>query len=230
MKHDIIVASNNLKTTDDKQHPKSVNYRVLVKTAAGIKKIGTVIIDSFNGDIYYVPSQKALVTKNTKDPNRVIDHISFHESGKVHIKFMDRTREDLPSRGPLREIGYQLMVEDHIYDLHSLPDHRKKVTELDQIFWPPNIVGATFRFSIISGRLIAHPTALPEVTIRSNKTDGEDLLCASRMALGWHSGNADKLLQYAIHRLKKDRPETGSTKRTIFLPQDQGISRPSNHS
>ncbi|OIO52691.1 hypothetical protein COY93_03825 [Candidatus Uhrbacteria bacterium CG_4_10_14_0_8_um_filter_58_22] len=205
-------------------YPNNVTYRILVETSDGIKKIANIIIDSFGGDIYYVPSERGLIEESRVSD--VVDHVSFHATGAVLIKRQGGTYITCSGRSALREIGYQKMLEDHVYDITALPVQTKKLNEIDIVLNPKNETAVTFQFSIISGRLIANPDVLPGVTVNAHTPD-EDLLHSARMCLGWHSGNADKFLQYALHRLSFQRNSADlKAKRTLYIPPDSNVRRP----
>ena len=63
----------------------SVDYRILIKDGGVFYKIGTMIIKTHKGDIFYTPSHNYLVNQETLEKNE-IDHISWHINGQVHIK------------------------------------------------------------------------------------------------------------------------------------------------
>ena len=69
---------------------------------------------------------------------------------------------------------------------------------------------------MVSGRLITAGTA------RARSTGKDGLISIERRGLGWESGNADKLLQFALYELSETLPKP----RRFFLPQPAGLSRP----
>jgi len=205
-----------------------VDYRILIHYKNEILKIGTIIVDTYQGDIYYIPSQTIKIIDSSYGGD--IEHFSFHRSGVVSVKFKDREREESMSRKNIQSIGYQLMMEDNVFDVASLPKHGKEVDPLDVMFDDINEDAIQFRFSIISGRLIIEPDSLTGVTVSERTVQTDDsLLSVKDMCLGWHSGNADKLMQYALHRCARPEGKSNIIKRTIHIPAEQGITLPNEH-
>lgn len=205
-----------------------VDYRILLRRQGKVLKIGHIVIDTFHGDIYYTPSQTIRITNGSQAGD--VDHFSFHKNGATSVKFKDLDRETISSRKSIQHIGYQLMVEDSIFDVPSLPRHTKELASLDVIFEDIKEDSIQFRFSIISGRLIIEPDSLAGITVKAQNIQANDvLLSVKNRCLGWHSGNADKLLQYALHRCVRPKDKSGIVKRTVFIPYDSGVTLPNEH-
>lgn len=215
-------------TCMDDNTPKIVSYRLLVPFQDRLYKIGQITIKNFEGDIFYTPSQAVRIKDG--QVHGTIDHVSFHKSGRkdnVSVKFRDIKREILTSRLPIKNIGYQLMFEDSIFNVRNLPEHTKKVGDGDLIFDPVDEDIITLRLSIISGRLIVEPDSVQGVTVTQRLKDTDpDLLTVKQRCLGWHSGNADKMMQYSLSRGEMPKDKDIRVKRTLFIPACQGIERP----
>lgn len=212
--------------------PKTVSYRLLVPYQNKLYKIGRIMIKTFSGDIFYTPSQ----AKRLKNGHvtGTIDHLSFHKSDhhdNLSVKFQDAEREVLSARLPIVETGFQRMFEDIIFDVSSLPKHTKPVAAIDLVFDEVYDLTIQLTLSIISGRLIVEPNCIDGVTVtqRSQILDS-DLLSVRQRCLGWHSGNADKLMQYSLSRCKIPEGRGPNVKRTLFIPASQEIRLPSRES
>jgi hypothetical protein len=207
--------------------PKSTTeYRILMQVDDCLRRIGSILIDTFNGDLMYIPSQTILLKGGSI---RELDHVSFHESGRTHLKFRDRGYEMLPTRSPIKKVGYQVMFKDNIHDATSLPLFRKKVREIDMIFQANTAQSLLFELSIISGKLIVQPESLPNVTVSTRSAiDDPRHIDLHRRSLGWHSGNADKLLQYSLRSGTEEPPTHKLARRTLFIPTDSTIALPDN--
>lgn len=165
--------------------------------------------------------------------------MSWHSSGRVHIKTSDQTRHiveeglgvvnpQLPNktRQEIQNTGYQTICLDTIIDVSTLPCHIKKVDRLDIVFDMAIYNGPVrFKFSMVSGLHIIKaergentPVHRVDSTIHKERLVGD----IARRGLGWESGNADKLLQYALYKYTGDDLKNG---RRLFIPATSQISK-----
>jgi hypothetical protein len=201
----------------------SVNYRILIKSGEVFYKIGTIVIKTHEGDIFYTPSNRSTLKKDE------IDHISWHINGQVHIKKTNNIEkyqivQKNGERQKLSEMGFQEMIKDFIEDYKKLPIYKKNVIPLDVVFDINNYAGQVcFNFSIVSGKLIMAGFRGQKVPIiqKNIKKTGDGIGVVQR-ALGWHSGNADVMLQYF---LGKSANKDLVTNRKLFIPNDMKISK-----
>lgn len=202
-----------------------LDCRILVPFNETIRKLGTIVVDVFNGDLYYTPSQTILLS--TGQAHRAIDHVSFHQSGETSIKFRNGERDELRSRCEIGRVGYQSMFQDQIYSAEHLPVFSKKVRDTDVLFDPIEETLFCFELSIISGRVIVEPECVPHATVRQNSMSADSTLIGIRQrCLGWHSGNADKLMQYSLKKGAVLRTDDPRAKRTLLIPHDSTINLP----
>lgn len=197
---------------------KKVTYRILVKIKHAYHKVGNIIIDRFAGCIFYVPSQnKCINSSDSEIENKLIDHVAWHSSGRVHIK--DASGESYVveegegvvnpkrlsrTRQTIKDTGYQTILWDTIMDITTLPAHKKKADNLDVVFAMDKHSGPVqFSFSMVSGKHILKaetgqktPVHRVASSIQKERIIGDIV----RRTLGWESGNADKLLQYALYK------------------------------
>jgi hypothetical protein len=205
---------------------KSISYKILIKDNSTYFKIGTIVIKAYEGDILYTPSIKiALKDTHAKE----IDHISWHASGRVSIKYSEKdydiiqTKED---RQEISKIGFQEILKDTIIDYKKLPQYTKKVISLDVVFDINQYSGVvSFNFSIVSGKLIVAKHLGQNVPIKAVKNQKVNIIDNTIRALGHHSGNSDKMLQYS---LKKESDVELKTGRQIFICHDMKIKNQKN--
>jgi len=214
---------------NEKKIKNSVHYRVLIKNNDVYYKIGSIIVRTYYGDLLYTPSSNFHDIKNVQ--KKEIDHISWHQSGRVSIKYKNQIIGDeyliiekKENRQKISEMGYQKLIEDTIVDYKKLPIHLKKVVELDVVFNVNDYEGAViFDYSLVSGKLIA-ASYKGEKTPLKKKNIIDDLngFQVKQRALGWHSGSADVMLQYSLKRTLNTELRTN---RQIYIPSDMKISK-----
>ena len=125
--------------------------------------IAKISINNSGGDIYYIP---ATHSENEKDKN-LIDHISFHKDGRVHITNRDNSKSILQpganKTGGRQEIvttGYQILLTQTISDFTKLPRlNLKDIGLIDEVFNVTEIIPLKLKFSMISGKLIVRGKA-----------------------------------------------------------------------
>ena len=96
-------------------------------------KIGTIVIKTHKGDIFYTPSNNYIESPITLE-KKEFEHISWHVSGQVHIKRLIEKNEIIQKaneRQGLSEMGFKEMLVDTIKDFTMLPIYQKKVIPLD---------------------------------------------------------------------------------------------------
>ena len=91
---------------------------------SGVRYLIATLEITISPDIYYFPSQ-TVVTKNDSI-DFIIDHISFHKDGRVHVKTKENKRlftqkGNYIHRLPLRQTGQQILLTDFIEDYKTLP-------------------------------------------------------------------------------------------------------------
>jgi len=216
---------------------KTVTYRILIKSNTKYYKLGTIIIKRFEGDILYVPSQAGVVDSNTNIINKIISHISWHQSGRVHVKAKDNSYEIFEEgvgilnpifgvkkdRQKIKDIGFQEITRDTVIDITTLPKHNKKIDKLDVIFDIKNYTGPVqFHFSMVSGTHIAKFHEGGKTPVKISKKSVEFRLDSQIRCLGVESGNADKLLQYGLYKYVGKDLKKG---RRLFVATDSGIPK-----
>jgi len=211
--------------TDESKIKKSVCYKILIKSNDKYYKVGSVIIKTYSGDLLYIPSTNFHNLENSF--NKEIDHISWHQSGRVSVKYKNneylivQRKED---RQKISEIGFQDLIDDTIIDYSKLPVYLKNVIPLDVVFNVDNYHGPViFKYSMVSGKLIvAHYSGKETPLISQNINIDLNGFHVEQRALGWHSGNADVMLQYSLRKAVS----TGlRTNRQICIPYDRKISK-----
>jgi len=205
----------------------SVDYKILIILGNSYYKIGTIVIKTHKGDIFYTPSNNYTESPITLE-KKEFEHISWHITGQTHIKRKrDVGKYEIiqkeSERQKISEIGFQEMIVDTIKDFKLLPVYQKKVIPLDVVF---NVGDyreqVCFKFSIVSGRLMVAQHYGQKVSIkRVNINDTNDGIAVLQRALGWHSGNSDMMLQYSL----KKSNEKIRTNRKIFIPHDMKITK-----
>jgi hypothetical protein len=208
---------------------KSVDYKILIKAKDVYYKIGTIVIKAHTGDILYTPSFRYIYDPNAQE-KKEIDHVSWHANGQVHIKHRDDTVEKYDiiqkngERQKISEIGFQELLRDMIVDYQQLPEYHKKVIKLDVVFDVADYHGPVgFHFSIVSGRLIAAGYEGRNVPITAvNYRESNSIIASNRRALGYHSGNADLMLQYS---LRNEVGDNQRTQRQLYIAHDMKISK-----
>ncbi len=193
----------------------TVTYRILIKSNTNYYKLGTIIIKRFDGDIFYTPSQKGVTNSSGNMNNKIIDHVSWHKSGRVHIKPQNGNYEIFeegvgvlkPTTGvkkdrqKIKDIGFQEIVRDTVIEIKALPEHKKKIDELDVVFnIKEYLESVQFHFSIVSGTHIAKLAEGGETPVKVSKKSKKLLLDGQIRCLGVESGNADKILQYGLYK------------------------------
>jgi len=210
----------------EKDIKKSISYRVLIKDNDTYFKIGTIIIKTYEGDILYTPSMKS-VYKDTY--TKEMDHISWHASGRVSIKYNENDYDIVQKRENrqlISEIGFQEILKDTIIDYKKLPRYTKKVVPLDVVFNVNQYSGPlSFNFSIVSGKLIVAKHSGQNIPIKAVKKSENNTLDNTIRALGHHSGNSDKMLQYSLRKESDIKLKTG---RQIFICHDMKIKNKEN--
>ena len=215
---------------------KEVKYRVLIKSEKNYFRLGTILLQTYEGDIYYIPSQRLMLitSVNGKVKKEVIDHISWHKSGRVHFKILGGFRDVLEygeqeeksgSRQAIKDIGFQEIVKEIILDFTKLPLLTKKKKALDVILDSKQYKNPIqFIFLIVSGRLIVAQIEGKKTGIRitTGKARGRILDIQNR-CLGWESDNADKLLQYIL--IEYAGKDDLKVNRRLFVPRGSKISR-----
>ncbi|MFH1769922.1 MAG: hypothetical protein ABH833_04690 [Parcubacteria group bacterium] len=217
---------------------KTVKYRVLIKSDGNYYKLGTIIIKRFEGDIIYAPSQlKVIGSSSTGTLDNVIDHVSWHPSGRVHVKIKDDSYEIFEEgigvlnsifgmekdRQRIKDIGFQEILRDTVIDIATLPEHKKKIDKLDIVFDIKDYDGPVqFYFSMVSGTHIVELAEGGKTPVKISKKSIKLRLDGQHRSLGVESGNADKLLQYNLYRYVGKDLQKG---RRLFVAADSGISK-----
>lgn len=205
---------------------RSIDYKILILKSGIYFNVGTIVIRTYSGDIYYTPSTR--VIDDLEFGDKEIGHIAWHASGRVHIKHKNVDKyliiEKEANRQKISEIGLQELIQDTIEDFQQLLRYKKKVTELDVVLDVIDYVGpVVFRFSMVSGKLIVAFSEGQKVPIKpvDIKKEG-DGITSTRRALGYHSGSGDVMLQYSLSKAVTDKLRTN---RQIFIPHDMKISK-----
>jgi len=214
---------------------KIVKYKILIKSDKKYFILGTILIHEYEGDIYYIPSQRAIIDSSRKIKKGVIKHISWHKSGRVHLKMKSGIRDILEygkqekkiksNRQAIINIGFQEILRETILDITKLPLLIEKKESLDisldsKLYKNP----IQFIFSIVSGQLIAAQIKGKKTNIRIVKDEvNKRVLDNKRMCLGCKSDNADKLLQYILK--KYTGKNNLKVNRRLFVQYDSKISR-----
>jgi len=200
-----------------------VRYNILIKSGSNLFNLGKIIIRIFKGEIFYSPSYKILIDSNRKILG-IIDKISWHASGEVHIKTKNGNYVYKQKIQKIKDIGFQYLIRVIIPDFFKLPKKNKKENP-DVILNINNYKGPLeFVFSIVSGRLIVDKFYNKPVPIKERRVGG-DVLNAQIRCLGYGSDNADKILQFSLNKYNKNI--NFNTLRIIF-PSDLKISRDIN--
>jgi len=197
-----------------------VRYNILIKSNLGLFNLGKVIIRRFKGEIFYVLPHKYLIDDNGRNLG-VIDKISWHASGEVHIKTKNGKYVYKQKIQKIKDIGFQYLLRVIIPNFLKLPKKQKK-ENFDIILNINNYKGQLeFVFSIVSGKLIAADFYKKPVPVKREPI-GDDILVVEKRGLGYESDNADKLLQFSLRKYNKY--VNFSTPR-IILPPDLKINR-----
>ena len=92
---------------------KIVSYRILIKFNDSLYKLGHIMIKRFEGDVFYSPSQNGIIDSSDKNTlQKIMDHISWHKSGRVHIKVKDgecHVFEEVTGTRNLRHAFYDII-------------------------------------------------------------------------------------------------------------------------
>ncbi len=215
-----------------------VSYNILIKQNKVFLNIGKIIIKRLDGDILYVPSNRGLIRQKSSLISKMLEHFSWHKSGRVHIKYTDQSlvifekgrgeilkEETTSSRQEIKNIGFQEVIRDIVFDVSKLPIYIKKVDNLDVVFEVESNIGPVeFIFSIVSGKQLVRLFEGKETPVRAvGEEEKEHTLGQAIRCLGKESDNADKLLQYT---LKKSKINISSLPkhRELIIPKDSGIS------
>ena len=104
-------------------------------------------------------------------------------------------------RQKIKDIGFQEIVRDTVIEIKALPEHKKKIDELDVVFnIKEYLESVQFHFSIVSGTHIAKLAEGGETPVKVSKKSKKLLLDGQIRCLGVESGNADKILQYGLYK------------------------------
>ncbi|MBU1089838.1 hypothetical protein KKF38_03540 [Patescibacteria group bacterium] len=175
-----------------------VDYRILIKHKNNYFGLGKVSINTHKGDFYY------FLPRNSMLCGEKLDHISFHKDGNIHAKLQSGKRVNLVKRQPTQNIGFQYILGEAIKDFQKLPIISQEKIDAEKV--KPIVFRAKgtkkpiiLELSIVSGKNIisflrGEETPLSEADSRKNP----NILGAEKRCLGWHSGNADKLMQYCL--------------------------------
>lgn len=215
---------------------KTTSYKILIKSGRAHYKLGTIIIKTFDGDIMYTPSQAGISESNSNIIFKVIDHVSWHRSGRVHIKTknggykifeeglgvlnpiigIEQTRQEI------KDIGFQEILRDIVADISTLPKYTGEINELDVILNINGYAGAIqFIFSIVSGTHIVALFEGKETPIKTS--ENIEKLDNQKRCLGAESGNADKLLQYVLNKYLGGNLAEGG--RRLFIAPNSKIQK-----
>ena len=214
---------------DKEKIKSSVSYRILIKSDEKYYKIGTIIIKTYKGDIFYTPSNNYMESPITLE-KKEIEHVSWHINGRVHIKHKNCIEKyDIiqknGERQKISEMGFQNMIKDTIKDFRNLTIYdNRKVVPLDVVFNTGDYIGQVcFNFSIVSGKLIIAQYKGQDIPLKmTNIEKSTNGIGVTQRALGWHSGNSDVMLQYS---LKRNNENDLRTNRRIFISHDMNISK-----
>lgn len=217
---------------------KEVKYRILIKKDLDYFKLGTIIIQRFSGDVFYSPSQKGVQNSNYGFVRKIMDHISFHSTGRVHLKprkgnnhiFESGDGENVPQTSKIRQkiidTGFQELVCDTVLDYKKIPVHKKNIDNLDVVFDVSNYEGPVqFMFSMVSGRQLIKVFKGEDTPVKNiSKKSMKLLLGSDTRCLGSESNNADKILQYQLFQYVGGKDELPSGRR-LFIKEGSKISR-----
>jgi hypothetical protein len=217
-----------------KINEKTVTYRMLIKQGFKYYKLGTIIIKRLEGEFLYTPSQLRIENSGSeKVIGKVIDHVSWHKSGRVHIKTKDGEYdvveegvemlkpEGWKSRQKIEDIGFQEIIRDTVIDVSTLPEYIKKIDGLDVVFDIKDYVGPVqFLFTIVSGTHVVELSKGGRTPVKIAEKSNKIKLDSQLRCLGAESGNADKLLQYILYKYTGEDLQKG---RRFFIAGDSGI-------
>lgn len=110
------------------------HYSIILENEEQRYIVGTMIIKSNKGEIFYKPSDSTYLNEDESFGRR-IEHISWHKSGNVHIKFKDKAPNKYKiiqeNRTPISEIARQKLFSEVIKDITFLPKLYKDISEGD---------------------------------------------------------------------------------------------------
>ena len=114
-----------------------ISYSFLFEFNNTLYCAGNIIIKSSTGDVLYVPSEKTYLSED-RYIFSTIDHIAWHSTGRVHIKFKEKENkysiiEESEERKSMNEVNRQKLFSHSISDILSLPKYNKKLKNLDVV-------------------------------------------------------------------------------------------------
>lgn len=209
-----------------------VSLYLLIKLNDIHYKIGKIIINSKIGELYYIPSENIVISTNHKISNEYIKKFSFHSSGRVHAETVrndvleyglgESDPKNNRKRQEVKNIGYQDMVCETIFDVSKLPIHKKTILKKDIVLNTNTYIGAVKLFiSIISGKNIISYHEGKKSGIKKTQLDKEMILDKTSRGFSDKQGLSDKLMQFI---LIKNVNEKNKNNRRIFIPECQKVS------
>ena len=202
---------------------KSINCRVLIQADGDLYKIGDVIVKTFEGDIYYRPSNDTVL--KIDGSKEKIEHFSWHKSGYVHLKKINYPNQKIRMGQKIKDTGYQKLFVDVFIFPSKLKKFNKKTRQQDIIFLISGIEDLlSLELSLVSGKLIVKNFQDLQTPLSSrHKSKVKGLLGIQKRALGFESGNSDKILQYCLYKFMGEKNDI-KTGRRIYIPGGYNIS------
>ncbi len=213
----------------------NVSYRIVIKYSSYFFNIGMITVQRFTGDILFTPSQVQASKVGGKTNNVEIDHISFHKTGRVHIKDTKNNRfilesgedESKPKTNDKRVSvdrtafnNFFVMWVEHLEKLPKIPDD--EIERLDVILNSAVSENIEINFSMVSGKLLVKSFEGKTKIKVTQETTKKELLACEWRCLGHESGNADKILQFSLKEVKF--PDDCKENIRIFFPQCSGLT------
>lgn len=128
-----------------------VTYRIIIKDKKGYFKIGNIVIQKNEGDFYYIPSQRLIINSSFGLIQKIIDHFSFHKTGRVNVKpakggacIVESGEGEIQPltnnlRQEIQDIGFQEILRDTIIDVQNVPQQRKAIDVWN--YFPHKVLG-----------------------------------------------------------------------------------------
>lgn len=197
-------------------------FRVIIKYDKNLYHLADISINPHGGDVYYFPSERILVGRGTLVPaGRSVDHLSIHKDGRTHAKDEYGKKFQGPKILKIQDIGYQRLIVDDVSNFEGvgLPQVDEFVDgDCSLEMSDDSPPAAILQISIISGRMIVGGLA------RNHSVGENGLVAVNSRAIGYESGNADKLVQIALYYRDASPKDTG--RRSFNLLKSTHIKRP----